>query len=82
MKSSTVSVAAISDAYQALQSSAVVDPRDGSTAPVLQGVDRGGGPRALVVVLLPQLGDFESSEYAEHLAAVEGISPAQALPFG
>ena len=39
---------------------------DGTSTTILAGLD---GRRALVV-LSPQLGDFDSAEYAEHLAAV------------
>jgi len=44
----------------------VVDPTSGATASILAGLE---GQRVLVV-LSPQLGDFDSAEYAEQLAAV------------
>ena len=51
--------------YATLRAATVVDPRDGSVASPLDGL----GPRSLCVVL-PQLGDFCTAEYAEHLVAV------------
>ena len=42
----------------------VVDPRDGSTGPALEGLV---GERAIVVVVVPQLGDFDSAEYGEQV---------------
>ena len=55
-----------SSPYATLQAAKVVDPRDGSVASPLEGL----GPRSLCIVL-PQLGDFCTAEYAEHLVAVE-----------
>jgi hypothetical protein len=53
-------------AYATLRDALVVDPRTGSSASILAGLE---GKRALVV-LAPQLGDFDSAEYAEQLSAV------------
>lgn len=48
-------------------SNKVIDPRDGSKVSPLEGLD---GSRSLVV-LLPQLGEFDSSEFCEQLVAVD-----------
>lgn len=53
-----------------------MNPAEGITQGALAGLLEGGsadsgGPRALLLVLLPQLGDFDTFEYAEQLAAVE-----------
>eukprot|EP00854_Cymbomonas_tetramitiformis_P019155 gene19155-22900_t len=61
----SVCCSAALDVFKCLQSAPVVNPSDGNAAPALEGL----GPCALVVVL-PQLGDFDSAEYAELLAAV------------
>ena len=53
-------------AFGVLQQAQVVDPTSGATASILAGLE---GQRVLVV-LSPQLGDFDSAEYAEQLAAV------------
>eukprot|EP00747_Dinoflagellata_sp_TGD_P082104 gnl/TRDRNA2_/TRDRNA2_161565_c1_seq3.p1 gnl/TRDRNA2_/TRDRNA2_161565_c1~~gnl/TRDRNA2_/TRDRNA2_161565_c1_seq3.p1 ORF type:complete len:397 (-),score=49.81 gnl/TRDRNA2_/TRDRNA2_161565_c1_seq3:5-1195(-) len=55
----------INNPYEVIRAVQVVDPRDGSMAPALEGL----GPRCLFVVM-PQLGDFDSAEYAEQIAAV------------
>ena len=54
---------------EVLRGASVLDPATGAAAPVLQGLT--SGQRALVV-LAPQLGDFDSAEYAEQLAAAYG----------
>ena len=48
----------------------VVDPADSSVGGALSGIPEQSA--AVVVVLMPQLGDFDSAEYAEQLAAVSG----------
>lgn len=57
---------AFSSAFQTLQAARVVSPGDGQSGPLMQGLE---GQRALVV-LLPQLGEFDSFEFCELLAAV------------
>jgi len=52
-------------AFQQLRDAQVLNPEDGQMVPALDGL----GQRALVVVM-PQLGDFDSAEYAEFLSAV------------
>jgi len=52
-------------AFQHLRDAQVLNPEDGQVVPALDGL----GNRALVVVM-PQLGDFDSAEYAEFLSAV------------
>lgn len=53
-------------AYDLVRGAEVLDARDGAATTILQGLE---GKKALVV-LTPQLGDFDSAEYAEHLGAV------------
>ena len=53
------------DAFEVLRGCQVTDPRDGSEAALLAGLEG----RKSLVVLAPQLGDFDSAEYAEQLAA-------------
>jgi len=52
-------------AFQHLSEAPVLNPENGQLVPALDGL----GKRALVVVM-PQLGDFDSAEYAEFLSAV------------
>jgi hypothetical protein len=54
--------------YQALKSTALLNPVDGSYASALEGTDSG---RQVLCVLLPQLGDFDCAEYIEQLIACE-----------
>lgn len=68
--------------FDILRQSQVVDPSTGSKAGALDGVVPsqtdfikkmfGTGNEKTLVVVMPQLGDFESAEYAEFLSAVEG----------
>jgi len=61
--------------YGQLQEAQVVNPADGRKGGALEGLlDReatGRIPNTLLFVILPQLGDFDTFEYAEQLAAVE-----------
>mmetsp|Transcript_23909 Transcript_23909/g.74424 ORF Transcript_23909/g.74424 Transcript_23909/m.74424 type:complete len:342 (+) Transcript_23909:25-1050(+) len=54
-------------AYSTIRSASVVNPKDGSTQPALS--DMPPSSHSLVV-LLPQLGEFDSCEMCEHLVAV------------
>ena len=54
--------------YQQLKAAQVKDPRTGALVSPLDGLD---GSRSLLVVL-PQLGEFDSSEYCEQLVACLG----------
>ena len=47
----------------------LVDPRTGGPATGLLDRGPGGGVRKKLAVLLPQLGEFDSAEYAEFLVA-------------
>mmetsp|Transcript_17291 Transcript_17291/g.55650 ORF Transcript_17291/g.55650 Transcript_17291/m.55650 type:complete len:338 (+) Transcript_17291:221-1234(+) len=57
--------APLSPSFQTLQAARVIDPRDGSLTSPLS--SRG---RKALVVLLPQLGEFDSAEMCEQLVAV------------
>jgi hypothetical protein len=66
---------ALTSPYKVISSASVIDPRDGKRTLALQGInskmllERGVRGRSLVI-LLPQLGEFDSSEYCEQLVAV------------
>ena len=57
-----------SAAYQIAREISVVDPRTGSTVSSLDGAPAGW---KTLLVILPQLGEFDSSEYVEHLLPVK-----------
>lgn len=62
-----IAVALVSPAYRTLTDARVLDPASGRAVSPLDGL---AGRRSLVVVL-PQYGEFDSSEYCEQLLAVE-----------
>jgi hypothetical protein len=64
----SLNLSANNNPFNVLREAEVIDPNSGSKASILAGVE---GKRVLVV-LAPQLGDFDSAEYAEQLAAVVG----------
>ena len=49
------------DPYKVLSQFEVIDPQDGKRVPALEGLEK---KRALVI-LLPQLGEFDSAEMVE-----------------
>jgi hypothetical protein len=53
-----------------LQASRALNPTDGSVASAVEGLAVGEG-RGQLVVVLPQLGDFDTAEYVEQLMACE-----------
>ena len=69
-----------STAFDILQESQVIDPSNGSKMGALDGIVPsqndfiqkmfGTGNKKTLVVVMPQLGDFDSAEYAEFLSAV------------
>eukprot|EP00967_Tisochrysis_lutea_P116673 scaffold188060_cov31-Tisochrysis_lutea.AAC.1 len=68
---------ALNTPFQVIQAASVIDPRDGKRSLALQSInekmmlDRGIRTRSLVVIL-PQLGEFDSCEFCEQLVAVLG----------
>ena len=53
--------------FAQLKASRVVDPRTGASVSPLEGLEE----KQSLVVVLPQLGEFDSSEFCEHLVAVQ-----------
>ena len=53
--------------YQKIRASQVIDPRDSRACSPLEGLDY----KRSLVIMLPQLGEFDSSEFIEQIVAVE-----------
>ena len=64
---------AVSPAYETIRSSPLFDPTTGrpSSAPILPDPSSGGSTKKSLVVILPQLGEFDSSEYCQYLVAAK-----------
>ena len=60
---------AVSPVYQQLRGASVISATDGQAVSPLQGVS---STRKSLVVLLPQLGEFDSAEFCEQLVALDG----------
>ena len=68
-------LASSSPIFETLRQAQVLDPRTGeSCSPISsfsKDADDDSEPKKSLVVLLPQLGEFDSSEFCEHLVAVQ-----------
>ena len=64
---------AVSPAYETIRTSPLFDPTSGqpSSAPILPDVSSSPSSNKSLVVILPQLGEFDSSEYCEYLVAAK-----------
>jgi hypothetical protein len=83
VKASRASIETSSNAFGILQDAQVIDPSTGKQCRALDGIVKkndpagwlqdalGNGNKKALVVVMPQLGDFDSAEYAEMLSAVE-----------
>ena len=65
---SVVSSFSASSPYQCFQTQPVIDPGTGKSASVLEGTNESSKK---LVVVLPQLGEFDSSEFCEFLVAAQ-----------